>query len=385
MLDRPRYLAKIKELLGVYPVVAILGPRQIGKTTLARTLAGGYEDPVTFFDLEDPADLARLAEPRLALESLRGLVVIDEIQLKPDLFPLLRVLADRPAAEARFLLLGSAALELVNRSSETLAGRIAFVHLEGFRLDEVGPEAWRSLLSRGSFPRSFLADSDRQSLEWRQFFVDTFLTRDLPMLGSQVSPTTLRRFWTLLAHYHGQLWDAAELGRGMGISAPTVRRYLDLLTSVFLVRQLPPFFENLGKRQVKSPKVYFVDSGLLLALLDIESFHDLLAHPKLGAVWEGFAMGEILSTLETRESEIGFWATHGGAEIDLVAIRGQRRRGFELKFTDSPKVSKSMLVALEDLRLDRIDVVHAGSHSFPLREKIWATSIEKLRGDLPPL
>lgn len=385
MLDRPRYLAKTQHLLAGYPVVAILGPRQIGKTTLAHALAEKNEGPVTFFDLEDPADLARLAEPRLALESLRGLVVIDEIQLKPDLFPLLRVLADRPGAEARFLLLGSAALELVNRSAETLAGRIAFLQLEGFRLDEVGAASWRDLLARGSFPRSFLADSDHQSLEWRQFFVDTFLTRDLPMLGSQVSPTTLRRFWNLLAHYHGQLWDAAELGRAMSISAPTVRRYLDLLTSVFLVRQLPPFFENLGKRQVKSPKVYFADSGLLLALLDIESFHDLLAHPKLGAVWEGFAMGEILSTLETRESEIAFWATHAGAEIDLVAVRGQRRRGFELKFTDSPKVSKSMLIALEDLRLDRIDVVHAGSHSFPLRDRIWATSIEKLRQDLPPL
>jgi uncharacterized protein len=385
MLERPRYFTKVQELLAEYPVVAILGPRQIGKTTLARQLAERFDGPVTFFDLEDPADLARLNEPRLVLEPLSGLVVIDEIQLKSELFPLLRVLADRPGVDAHFLLLGSASLELVNRSSETLAGRIAFVHLEGFRLDEVGPAAWRDLLSRGSFPRSFLALSDAASLEWRQFFIDTFLTRDLPMLGSQVSPATLRRFWTLLAHYHGQLWEAAELGRVMSISATTVRRYLDLLTSVFLVRQLPPFFENIGKRQVKSPKIYFADSGLLLALLGVESFHDLLAHPKIGAVWEGFAIGEILSKLEARESESSFWATHGGAEIDLVAIRGQRRRGFELKFTDAPKVTKSMLIALEDLRLDRIDVVHAGRHSFPMRERIWAISIEKLREDLPPL
>lgn len=385
MLERLRFLARALDLLDRHPVVAILGPRQIGKTTLSRQIAAAYGGPVTAFDLEDPADLARLQETRLALESLQGLVVIDEIQRKPDLFPLLRVLADRPGTPARFLLLGSAALELVNRSSESLAGRIAFLYLEGFGLDEVGPEQWRNLLSRGAFPRSFLADSDAASLEWRQFFIDTFLTRDLPMLGSEVPPATLRRFWTLLAHSHGQVWEAADLARGMGVSAPTVRRYLDLLTSVFLVRQLPPHFENIGKRQVKSPKVYFADSGLLLALLDVGSFHDLLAHPRLGAVWEGFAIGELLSALEARPSEIAFWATHAGAELDLVVFRGHRRRGFELKFTDAPKVTKSMLVALEDLRLDRIDVVHAGRHSFPLREKIWAMSIERLRHELPPL
>lgn len=385
MLGRDRYLDKVLGQLSRFPVVAILGPRQIGKTTLARQVAERFDGPVTFFDLEDPADIARLSQTRLVLEPLRGLVVIDELQLKPDLFPLLRVLADRPGTPARFLVLGSASLELVNRSSETLAGRIAFLYLEGFRLPEVGVKAWSDLLSRGSFPRAFLAESDEASLEWRQFFIDTFLTRDLPMLGSQVPPTTLRRFWTLLAHCHGQVWDAADLARSMGVSAPTVRRYLDLLTSVFLMRQLPPFFENIGKRQVKSPKVYFSDSGLLLALLDIGNFHDLLAHPKLGAVWEGFALGEVLYTLEARESEAFFWGTHAGAEMDLVLVRGERRRGFEMKFSDTPKVTKSMLIALEDLKLDRIDVIHPGAHSFPLSEKIWATAISKLADDLPPL
>lgn len=385
MLGRDRYLDKVLGQLSRFPVVAILGPRQIGKTTLARQVAARFDGPVTFFDLEDPVDIARLSQTRLVLEPLRGLVVIDELQLKPDLFPLLRVLADRPGTPARFLVLGSASLDLVNRSSETLAGRIAFLYLEGFRLAEVGAPAWSDLLSRGSFPRAFLAESDEASLEWRQFFIDTFLTRDLPMLGSQVSPTTLRRFWTLLAHCHGQVWDAADLARSMAVSAPTVRRYLDLLTSVFLMRQLPPFFENIGKRQVKSPKVYFSDSGLLLALLDVGNFHDLLAHPKLGAVWEGFALGEVLYTLEARESEAFFWGTHAGAEIDLVLVRGERRRGFEMKFSDTPKVTKSMLIALEDLKLDRIDVIHPGAHSFPLSEKIWATAIGKLADDLPPL
>lgn len=384
MYSRRRLLDKLDDLFERFQAVALLGPRQVGKTTLARQLSGLVPES-TVFDLEDPFDLARLQEPRLVLEQLSGLVVIDEIQLRPELFSILRVLVDRPGRRAKFLLLGSASPELISRSAETLAGRIAFLKLDGFHLDEVGGEKWRELLIRGGFPLSLLSDSDAHADEWRQFFVETFLTRDLPMFGVKIPSATLRRFWTLLAHYHGKIWNAAELSRTFGISTTSVNRYLDLLTSVFMVRQLPPFFENIGKRQVKAPKIYLGDSGLFHTLMGIRTLHDLLAHPKLGASWEGFAISEVVHALEAREDECFFWATHAGAELDLLVARGQKRRGFEFKFSEQPKPTKSMFIALDDLKLDRLDIIHPGPHSFPLGERLFATSIRSLDADLPQL
>ncbi len=385
MLVRERHLGVLADLLRRHPVVAILGARQIGKTTLARQLLDRLEGPATVFDLEDPYDLARLDEPRLVLQDLRGLVVIDEVQQRPDLFPILRVLVDRPDNEARFLILGSASPDLLRQSSESLAGRIHYHQLRGFSLDEVGVETRDQLWLRGGFPRSFLAESDAASAEWCRDFIGTFLERDVPQLGVRIPSVTLRRFWTMLAHYHGQVWNAAELARAFGISMPTVRRYLDLLTSVFVVRQLQPWYENLSKRQVKSPKVYVADSGLLHALLDLETRTDLERHPKVGASWEGFALNELVTRLGARPEQCFFWATHGGAELDLLVVRGERRLGFELKRTASPRPTASMFSALQDLRLERLDVVYPGEHTFPLRERIRALGLSRILEDLEPL
>jgi hypothetical protein len=385
VLTRERHRDRLLELLDRYPVVAILGARQVGKTTLARRLAEDLERPVHFFDLEDPDDLARLAEPKLALEPLEGVVVLDEVQRKPDLFPVLRVLADRPDGPARFLVLGSASPDLLRQSSETLAGRIHFHRLDGFTLDEVGPEAWKRLWIRGGFPRSFLAGSDGESFEWRHDFVRTFLERDLPQLGIQTPGETLRRFWTMLAHNQAQLWNGAELARSFGVSPPTVRRYLDLLTSSLVVRQLQPWHANVRKRQVKSPKVYIADSGLVHALLGLESHHDVLGHPVVGGSWEGFVIQELRSRLRARTEECYFWGTHAGAELDLLVVRGRKRRGFEIKHTAAPTTTKSMHRAIDDLELDHLDVIHAGAHTFPLTETIRAVSIGELWEEVAPL
>ncbi len=384
-LRRSRHLDAVSALLDRFPVVGLLGARQVGKTTLARDLAARQGGPVAFFDLEDAADLARLAEPILALRELRGLVVIDEVQRHPDLFPALRVLADRTGAPARFLVLGSASPALLRQTSESLAGRIYYHELEGFALDETGSEDRDRLWVRGGFPRSFLSDSDRTSAEWRQGFIRTFLERDLPQLGVTVPPSTLRRFWTMLAHYHGQVWNGAEIARAFGLAGTTVRRYLDIMTDTLVLRQLQPWFANIGKRQVRSPKIYLADSGLLHTLLNLETLHDLTGHPKVGASWEGFALGQVTTRLGARPDESFFWATHAGAELDLLVLRGRQRLGFECKRTAAPRLTPSIRSALADLQLDRLDIVHAGTETFPLAERVRALSLARLFEDLTPL
>lgn len=385
VIDRARHLAEIAGLLQWNPIVAILGARQVGKTTLARQLLAGIEEPSTVLDLESPADLALLDEPLLALSGLRGIVVLDEIQRRPELFPVLRVLADRQEQPARFLILGSASPELLQQSSESLAGRIAYHEPGPLRLDEVGTSELDRLWFRGGFPRSFLADSDSVSVRWREGFVRTFLERDIPSLGIRIPYGTLERFWSMLAHYHGELWNGAELARSFGVSASTVHRYLDILSSTFLVRQLQPWHENLGKRQVKAPKIYFRDSGLLHTLLRIRTADELARHPKVGASWEGFALEEVAARLGVSLDRCFFWRAHTGAELDLLVVHGERRLGFELKRTTAPATTRSMHAALEDLRLERLDVIHAGDRTFPLRERIRAVSLTRIGEDLERL
>jgi predicted AAA+ superfamily ATPase len=353
------------------PVVALVGPRQCGKTTLARQIARGRS--ADYFDLEDPVDLGRLAAPKLALDSLRGLVVIDEIQRKPDLFELLRVLADRRRTPARLLVLGSASPRLIRGLSESLAGRVRVVEMGGFDLREAGPDRFPSLWLRGGFPKSFLASSEARSLAWRNDFMRAFLERDVPQLGITVPTPTLRRFWAMVAHFHGQIWNAAEFARSLGSSEPTARRYLDILTGAYVIRQLPPWFENIAKRQVKSPKIYVRDTGLLHALLSLRTRKHLMEHHKYGASWEGFAVEQVLSL--ARPPEAYFWATHAGAELDLMIVRDGERLGFEMKCADAPTVTKSMGIALEELGLRRMFIVYPGPKSYRLAPKIEVVSI----------
>jgi predicted AAA+ superfamily ATPase len=383
-LRRPRRLRLIRRRLRQYPVVGLLGARQVGKSTLARELAG-RSGRVTYYDLEDPRDLARLADPMASLGGRRGLVVLDEIQRRPELFPSLRVLADRRPLPARFLVLGRASPELLRQTSESLAGRVAFEQLGGFALDEAGAGQLQKLWQRGGFPPAYLARSDRQSAEWRRHFVRTFVERDVPQLGVAVSAATLERFWSMLAHYHGQVWNASEFARAFGTSEASVRRYLDLLVATFVVRRLAPWSQNLGKRQVKSPKVYLSDSGLLHTLLDIETPRDLERHPKVGASWEGFGIAQVVERLEARPEECFFWATHAGAELDLLVVRGRRRLGFEFKLTTAPQVTRSMHVAIQDLGLGSLDVVHAGGDTFALGPRVRALALQRLLKDLRPL
>ena len=380
MIDRPEPLEKIRQAFRVHPVAALLGPRQCGKTTLARAIA--EQEPCTFFDLESPVDAQKLSAPMTALESLEGLVVIDEVQRQPKLFELLRVLVDRPESAARFLVLGSASPKLVKGVSESLAGRVGFVDLAGFSLPEAGVDQLPALWSRGGFPRSFLAVDDEASYAWRQSFIRTFLERDIPQLGITTPAETLRRSWTMIAHFHGQVWNAAELARSLGASEKTARRYLDILAGAFMVRILPPWFENLGKRQVKAPKIYLRDSGLLHALLQLETLSDVQGHPKLGASWEGFALEHIITGLETRDAY--FWATHSGAELDLLVLESGKRFGFELKYSDAPKMQRSMHVALEDLKLDRLYVVYPGSRGYDLHERVGVIPLPAVRDAIPP-
>lgn len=385
LIHRPAELARLRALLQEFPIVAVLGARQVGKTTLAHELGVQLSAQVTAFDLEDPRDLARLTDPMLALADLTGLVVIDEVQRRPDLFPVLRVLADRRHTPARFLVLGSASPDLLRQGSESLAGRVAFHRLGGLSLDEVGPDDWRQLWVRGGFPRSFLAPHDAASVRWRQQFTRTYLERDVPQLGIHIAADSLRRFWTMIAHYHGQTWNGAELARAFGVTDKTVRHYLDVLIATFMVRRLTPWQENLGKRQVKAPKVYLSDTGLLHALLGLADEHDLLGHPKVGASFEGFAIGEITRRLGCEPEEAYFWGLHSGAELDLLVVRGRQRRGFEIKHTDSPVVTPSMRSAIKNLRLDRLDVVHVGDRTFPLGEGIRAVGLARLHEDVNPL
>jgi len=366
-------------------VVAILGARQVGKTTLAQQYASRFRGPTTRFDLEDPATEARLEEAMPVLGGLRGLVVLDEIHRRPDLFAMLRVLVDRPRDKTRFLVLGSASPALLRQTSESLAGRIAYHDLDGLALDEVGAGKLERLWLRGGYPRAFLAPTDGAGDGWRRDLIRTYLERDLPDLGVTIPSGTLRRFWTMLAHWHGQIWSSAELARSFGVADTTVRRYLDLLCGTFMMRLLPPFHENLAKRQVKSPKVYFADSGLLHSFLGVRTREELESHPRLGASWEGFALGQVIARLGASPEECFFWATHTGAELDLLVIRGRKRFGFEIKRTEAPRVTRSVHTALADLRLDRVDIVHAGGETYPLADRVRALALRRLLHDLPPL
>ncbi len=374
MIDRPNWLQSIQTALHRSRIVALIGPRQVGKTTLARQFL--MPDSLNYFDLEDPVSLARLAEPMTALASLTGLVVIDEVQRAPELFPVLRVLADRSDTPARFLLLGSASPTLLRQASESLAGRIEVIEIGGFTLDEVGGGATETLWQRGGFPLSFLAANEEDSRVWRKQFIQTFVERDLPQLGFNIPSQAMWRFWSMLAHYHGQVWNAAEPARSLGLSEATVRRYLDLLSGAFLMRQLPPWHENIGKRQVKAPKVYVRDSGLLHQLLGIADTAALLSHPKCGASWEGFVLEEVLR--QTQPDEAYFWATHGGAELDLLLFKQGRRHGVEIKRADAPKLTPSMRNALEDLHLDGLTVVYPGSKPYPLAEHVQVIPLAML-------
>jgi len=372
MISRPAITTAIQTALERSRTVALTGPRQCGKTTLARQFVP--PDSLNYFDLEDPVSLARLAEPMTALRDLRGLVVIDEIQRAPALFPVLRVLSDRQPLPAKFLILGSASPELLQRSSETLAGRIETITLGGFSLAEVGTPALAQHWLRGGFPLSFLALSEADSLAWRKNFVQTFLERDLPQLGVRIPATTLLRFWTMLAHYHGQIWNAAEFARSLGIGETTARRYLDLMEGVFMARQLQPWHANIKKRQVKSPKIYLRDSGLLHHLLGIRSPVELQTHPKVGASWEGYAIEEIFKAVAPDEAY--FWATHNGAELDLVLLKHGHKFGVECKRVDAPRLTSSMRTALDDLQLDQIAVIYPGDRRYPLAERITAVPLE---------
>jgi hypothetical protein len=366
MIDRPALSAAIREALSRSPAVALVGPRQVGKTTLARDLVDS--NSAQWFDLEDPQAQAQLAAPLIALRDLRGLVVIDEIQHAPDLFKVLRVLIDRPGVPARFLVLGSASPALLHQSSESLAGRIEVIEIGGFTLDETGIASAPTLWLRGGFPRSFTAADDANSAVWRREFIRTTVERDLPQLGVKIAAPALYRFWAMLAHYHGQVWNAAEPARSLGVNESTVRRYLDLLTQAYLIRQVQPWFVNLGKRQVKAPKIYFRDSGLLHSLLGIGDASALARHPKSGASWEGFALDQVLRI--ARPDESYFWATHAGAELDLLMIRNGRRVGVEFKRADAPQMTPSMRIALNDLALDALYVVYPGERRYRLGERV---------------
>lgn len=376
MITRGADVRLIRTALRRSRVVALLGPRQCGKTTLARELVPS--DSLNYFDLEDARSLARLEQPDLALRPLEGLVVIDEIQRRPELFPLLRVLADRKPLRARFLILGSASPELLRQSSETLAGRLETVRLHGFRLADLGAEAQNRHWLRGGLPLAYTARREADSLAWRREFLQTFLERDIPQLGIDVSAVMLSRFWSMIAHYHGQVWNGAEFSRALAVSQPTVRRYLDLLSGVFMVRQLGPWHENLKKRQVKSPKVYVRDSGLLHALLGVATERDLVHHPKIGASWEGYAIDEILKAVQPDEA--CFWATHQGAELDLMLVKRGRRIGVECKRADAPTLTQSMQIAMTDLRLDRLHVVYPGDRAYSLARNIDVVPLAEFVG-----
>lgn len=365
MIERMAARARVERLFRVHPAVAIEGPRQCGKTTLARMIAGA---DATYFDLESNVDRRKLETPEQTLGPLSGLVVIDEAQRMPEIFPPLRVLLDRTGTSARFLLTGSASPSLIRGLSESLAGRIGVLDLFGFDLSETGSESMRALWTRGGFPRAFLAPDDTASSDWRAAFVRTFLERDLPLFGIAIPAATLRRFWTMIAHYHGQVWNAAEFARSLSVDEKTARRYLDILAGAFVVRVLPPWFENIKKRQVKAPKIYVRDSGLLHSLLGLATAADLSGHPKLGASWEGFVIEQVIAAMQTRDAY--YWATQSGAELDLMVFSKGKRHGFEIKYADAPGTTKSMHIALEDLGLEHLWVVYPGTERYQLHDRI---------------
>ncbi len=373
MISRKRYINELNSAIHRAPIVSLLGPRQCGKTTLARLF--GEKHQATYFDLESIPDQRRLQNPELMLGSLAGLVILDEIQLMPELFSVLRVLVDRPGSQAKFLILGSASPHIIKNVSETLAGRTEFIELSGFNLQETGTgtKTLEKLWLRGGFPLSFLAGSNQDSLAWRENFIRTFLERDIPQSGIMIPAQAMRRFWTMLAHYHGQTFNASELGRSLGLSGKTIRSYLDILTGTFMVRQLQPWHENISKRQVKAPKIYFRDSGILHSLLDIPDRHYLMGHPRLGASWEGFALEQILRIIGPVEPY--FWSTYSGAEVDLFFSKNGKRYGIECKFNEAPKISKSMHIAINDLGLSHLYVLYPGKDSYPVAENISVVSL----------
>jgi predicted AAA+ superfamily ATPase len=374
LIRRPKYFEQLEIAIGRSPITALLGPRQAGKTTLARMYAENKH--ATYFDLEYFPDRQRLQNPEYVLGGLYGVVVFDEIQTMPELVSLLRVQVDRPENKSQYLILGSASPNLMRKVSESLAGRVEFVDLTGFNLFEVNRIDQQRLWVRGGFPRSFLAESDTDSIAWREGFLRTFLERDIPQLGLRIPAVTIRRFWSMLAHYHGQTWNASALARSMGLSNNTIRSYLDILTGTFMVRQLPPWFVNIKKRQVKSPKVFIRDSGILHHLLNISDFHTLMGHPVVGASWEGFVLEQVFSVLQTRD--LYYWATYEGAELDLLFFHGGESYGIEIKFSSAPKVTKSMRIALRDLNLGHLWVIHTGSDTFPVDDKITFLSLPDL-------
>jgi len=374
MIERRAYLARLEVAIQRSPIVAILGSRQCGKTTLARAFCKGKQ--ATFFDLESIPDVRRLQNPELVLGILNGLIVLDEIQKMPELFNVLRVLVDRPDNQARFMILGSASPELIKNASETLAGRVEFIELSGFDLFEIGEANVNEHWLKGGYPPSYLAPSLEDSLAWREGFIRTFLERDIPQLGFSIPSVAMRRFWTMLAHYHGQTWNASELARSMGVSDKTVRSYLDILTGTYMIRQLQPWFENIGKRQVKAPKIYFRDSGLFHSLLGITDYHNLLGHPKVGASWEGYVLEQIFSVV--RPASTFYWATYNGAEIDLLFPSGGKKVGVEIKFNEAPQITSSMRIALDNLNLDHIWVIYPGEHRYPVHQKITVLPISQI-------
>jgi predicted AAA+ superfamily ATPase len=382
MIKRPNLTRQIAQALKRSRVVALIGPRQCGKTTMAREWVS--TDSPNYFDLEDPQSLARFDQPLTALKSLKGVVVIDEVQRRPDLFPILRVLVDRTPLPARFLILGSTSSDFLRQSAESLAGRVETIEMRGFSLEEIGWKAQRRHWLRGGFPLSYLARTEKDSQIWRKQFIQTFLERDLAQWGISIPAVTLLRFWTMLAHYHGQTWNAAEPARSLGVTEPTVRRYLDILSGVLMIRRLLPWHANLKKRQVKAPKVYLRDTGLLHHLLGIRSEKELLMHPKSGASWEGYVIEETLHQL--RPDEAYYWATHNGAEIDLVMIKDGRMLGVECKRLDAPKLTPSMKTALQDLHLERLLIIYPGTQRYKIADHIEAVPFEEVvRGDAKSL
>lgn len=374
MIKRPLFMQRLADAIRRSPVTALLGPRQCGKTTLARMF--GQNRTAAYFDLESRPDQTRLQNPELALRDLQGTVILDEIQRMPELFGVLRILVDRPKNRTRFLILGSASPELIKNASETLAGRVEFVELTSFTLAEVKAKDERKLWLRGGFPRSFLAASEKDSASWREGFIRTFLERDIPQLGISIPAASMRRFWTMLAHYHGQIWNASELGRALGFSDKTMRSYLDILSGTFMIRQLMPWYENLGKRQVKAPKIYFRDSGILHQLLSLSDFNDLNGHPRVGASWEGFALEQTLTFVKT--NQVYFWSTYSGAQLDLFFLHGGRRYGVEFKYSETPQVTKSMHSAFDTLKLDHLWIVYPGTATYPVHKKMTVLPLKDI-------
>ena len=376
---REQFVKSIGDSFEIAPICALLGPRQCGKTTLSKHYVEKLKEPVHFFDLEDHLDIAKLENPKLTLEPLQGLIVIDEIQRRPELFPMLRVLVDK--SDKKFLILGSVSQELIRQSSETLAGRINYIEMTTFNLAEV--RDLNALWVRGGFPRSYLAKNDTVSNSWRKTYIKTFLEKDIRGFGFDIPPQTMRRFWMMLAHYHGQIFNASEIGQSIGVTYNTSIRYLDILSGTFMMRPLAPWYENIGKRQVKSPKVYFRDSGLFHTLLNIESKTQLMSHPKLGCSWEGLALEEVIRYLKVENEDCYFWATQSGAELDLLITKDGTKKGFEFKFTDSPKMTKSMHIALNDLQLDDLTVIIPGRASFKMYEKVQVLGLEDFLSTTP--